>query len=399
MPVTYGSVPLAEHSYFPISEPREAKVRKDLYQPFFSRAAVQRLEHLILSKVNQFASILKTAASEEKPVDLTLGYMCLTAEVVMTYSFGKPFGALDYANFQHPLILAVEAFFTMNLASQYFAPIAYPLAKLLEYLPESLQGPFAAMTALTKGCRQRVLELKARGKSSGAAPTLLDNALNPNLEKGQPESSMDQLTGDSVLTFVAGTDTTAHTLCQGTFAVASNAPVMQKLKAELKEAIPSKDTQVTVSKLENLPYLRGVVKESLRVAYGVPGSLRRAVPKEGAVFCGQSIPPDTIVGHSAYCYHTDEKYFKDALAFKPERWTDEATFNKLDSHLLSFSKGSRSCLGTNLATATLYHTFAHMFRWFEIEPYETTAETMVWEDCFTSKTHGHLRIKLKEVNE
>lgn len=36
---------------------------------------------------------------------------------------------------------------------------------------------------------------------------------------------------------------------------------------------------------------RAVVKESLRLSYGIPGRIPRVVPPEGATFCGEHIPP------------------------------------------------------------------------------------------------------------
>ena len=38
-----------------------------------------------------------------------------------------------------------------------------------------------------------------------------------------------------------------------------------------------------------LSYQRAVIKESLRLGFGVPGRLPRVVP-DGAVLCGQEIP-------------------------------------------------------------------------------------------------------------
>ncbi len=50
------------------------------------------------------------------------------------------------------------------------------------------------------------------------------------------------------------------------------------------------------------------------------------------------------MGHSAYVYHMDDDYFEDARTFRPERWLGD-NFNELDSRMVSFSKGTRSCLG------------------------------------------------------
>jgi cytochrome P450 len=52
----------------------------------------------------------------------------------------------------------------------------------------------------------------------------------------------------------------------------------------------------------------------------------------------------TVISHSAYSYHMSEQYFTDAKSFKPERWLTPDS-GELEKRLVSFSKGSRSCLG------------------------------------------------------
>lgn len=223
---------------------------------------MQRLEHLICSKVDRFAAVLKDSAASDEPVDLTLGYMCLTSEIILDYCFGKPFGALDAPGFRFPLILAIEQFFDSNLATHYFPHIFNPLIRLLGTFPASMQGPFAAVMALKNGCRERIVQLMQRKEASDTEPTMLDVALNPNKEKGQPQLSLDQLTDDVVVTFVAGTDTTAHTLCQGTYGVLANPTIAKRLSQELREAIPTRDTPVSFSMLEKLPYLVSCANEA-----------------------------------------------------------------------------------------------------------------------------------------
>jgi len=59
--------------------------------------------------------------------------------------------------------------------------------------------------------------------------------------------------------------------------------------------------------------------------------------------------------------HHDEKIFPDSHTFDPERWVDNP---RLDRYLVSFSKGSRSCIGMNLAHAEMYLWLSNVFRRF-----------------------------------
>ena len=81
---------------------------------------------------------------------------------------------------------------------------------------------------------------------------------------------------------------------------------------------------------------------------------------------------------SAMFVHHDPAIFPDPLAFRPERWLEPGAAAKLEQYLLTFGKGSRSCIGINLAYAQLYSIAATIFRNFgdQLELYKTTAEDM-----------------------
>ena len=91
-------------------------------------------------------------------------------------------------------------------------------------------------------------------------------------------------------------------------------------------------------------YKSGIVKESLRLSYGAPGRLPRVVPSMGSMVAGRKIPAGTTVSHSNYLYHNDEEIWKSPSIFMPQRWMGSDS-KALEHRLLSFSRGSRACLG------------------------------------------------------
>lgn len=109
-----------------------------MYQPYFSRAAIQRLEGSIHEKVNKFLDALQKAAKSSKNVDLTLGYKCLTADVIMGYSFQKTFGALDAPDFLFRPIQDLEQLFTSAPFAWYFPNFVNAISHILVNLPRSL---------------------------------------------------------------------------------------------------------------------------------------------------------------------------------------------------------------------------------------------------------------------
>ena len=73
--------------------------------------------------------------------------------------------------------------------------------------------------------------------------------------------------------------------------------------------------------------------------------------------------------------------FPQSQKFDPDRWLNKVTPNNDDQkpltrYLVAFSRGTRNCVGQNLAWAELYIGLAHVFRRVDLELYETGKETV-----------------------
>lgn len=172
-------------------------------------------------------------------------------------------------------------------------------------------------------------------------------------------------------------ETTKWALTVGTFHLLDNPPILAQLKAELASAMPDPGTILPYSDLEKLPYLTAVIQESLRMSYGQVQSMPRINRLHAWKFNDWVIPPGVMVSMDAYSVHSNETVFPNALTFQPERWLNNATGpggRPLSHYLASFGKGSRGCLGKELAYMELYVALATLFRRFDIGLYETTRE-------------------------
>ncbi|KAI9805289.1 MAG: hypothetical protein M1833_005742 [Piccolia ochrophora] len=227
--------------------------------------------------------------------------------------------------------------------------------------------------------------------------TIFHDLLNPKASLDGTVPSSRSLRDEAQALVFAGTDTVGNTLMIGVFQVLAHPEVYQKLKTELSAAWPSLDEAPSWTELEQLPYLTAVIKESLRVSNGVSSGLPRVVPSSGARICGESIPAGTIVGTSSLFVHGDESIFPNNAEFLVDRWLEPSS-KQLDASLVSFSRGPRRCLGMNLAWCELYLAFANVFRKFEIQLDGTRLEDLHWKDRFLPQYDGpHLRAFMKPV--
>jgi cytochrome P450 len=81
--------------------------------------------------------------------------------------------------------------------------------------------------------------------------------------------------------------------------------------------------------------------------------------------------------------HHNEAIFPSSHDFSPERWLDEnrkdidsKTEKRLDRYMVAFSRGTRQCIGINLAWAEMYLMLSTMFRRYEMELYETDVDSV-----------------------
>lgn len=180
------------------------------------------------------------------------------------------------------------------------------------------------------------------------------------LSSNLPESdkSVSRLKDEAAIVVGAGTLTTSWALSVATYHLLAHPKILAKLKTELNSAVPDRDLEsILLPALEKCQYLVAVVQEAIRLSYGVASRLQRISPDKEMIFRDQTlkkewiIPPGTPVGMTSVLIHQDPSIFPSPHSFHPERWIEDP---RLDRFLVSFSKGSRQCLGINLAYAEMY---------------------------------------------
>ena len=110
-----------------------------------------------------------------------------------------------------------------------------------------------------------------------------------------------------------------------------------------------------------------VISEGLRLTFGLASRTPRCA-HEPLQYGSYVIPPLTPVSQITYFIHTNPSIFPDPHSFRPERWLHDpdSSNQRLDHYLTSFSRGTRNCVGINLAYAELFLTLAGVLRRFDL---------------------------------
>lgn len=161
----------------------------------------------------------------------------------------------------------------------------------------------------------------------------------------------------------AGSDTTGIALTNVLYWLLRNPASLSKLRDELDSVLEEDEAVAPFDKVKHLSYLRACLDESMRLTppntLGVP----RLTPAQGMWIMGYWIPGDTTVHCSPYTMHRNPEVFPDPEEFRPERWLAENA-KDLQPHFITFSGGSRGCIGRNItyleqtiALASLVHRY------------------------------------------
>ena len=119
-----------------------------MHSPLFSKEAVRRSEHLITDILAKFLDILPNYVLGERPVDLSMGFKCLTADIAMNYTFQRPLNALDEEGFQSHVLTGVAPFMQMAQWTVYFPTFFRGVSQVTGCLPLWVTNKFIEPYAL-----------------------------------------------------------------------------------------------------------------------------------------------------------------------------------------------------------------------------------------------------------
>ena len=201
--------------------------------------------------------------------------------------------------------------------------------------------------------------LAARDSSTGASLSAADlqaEAMTFMVAGTRPNMSL-ILRRSSDFMLNVGSDTTATTMTATLFYLLHYPSTLDRLRNEIDNTFSTVEDIVMGPMLNSCIYLRACLDETLRLNPPVGGVLPREVLNDGITIDGNFYPAGTDVGTSLYALQRQEKYFRNALSYEPQRWLEtEGSSN--DEKLVStaaafapFSLGPRGCPAKGMAYA------------------------------------------------
>ncbi|KAF2091739.1 cytochrome P450 [Saccharata proteae CBS 121410] len=389
--------------------------RREAVSRLFTIPNLAKLQPVVHSKVEKLCSNMDVFAGSGKPLSLNDAFCCMTTDIVTEFAFGLCWNYLDSKDFGTNLHKAIIAQMRLSLTAKHFPWVAKAVMMLPRWLALHLAPDLEEFVIYENRVTEevhRVMAMHEKGiqHTDKNYRTIFTELLNSSLPPH--EKTAKRLVDEAFVIVDAGTDTTAHVMTVVMFHLLSQPVTLARLQQELRTAIPNSDQIPDWRSLEALPYFNATVTEGLRLSYGASARLPRVAPFETMHLQSSKgpggpsewyIPAGTAVGMHNVLIHHDESIFPDSKAFRPERWLDEKgrRHRRLDGYLLTFSKGTRQCLGMNLGyfeaytcLAAMVLRFSHRMQLFETDASDVEFKHDVFEPVSELSSQG-VRVLIK----
>ncbi len=375
----------------------------------------------------------------------------LTMDVICEVAFGFKIHALENS------LLFQNIHASLNSFLENIWVVAIPYSSVVCSLPikhKAVHKFVEVRTEMKQFCRLILDNMRA----ANANGTLSEHALGKSLLEfgAMPGITEDNVLAEIEIMFIAGHETTAHTLSWLIYSLAKYPHVQTKAHAELQQWNKDRNGNAgggprpgTASSIP--PYLEAVIKESMRMfPVAAVGSQRRVTAKEGLTLdlthmqgmrgiqpgiTKVVLPQNAVVGVSFYALHKSEyNWGDDAAVFKPERWLSTTSGGQLQVELLDcedllgssaataanplaslaiyagggpeantlafspFSYGPRNCLGMNLALMEVRIVIAKLVSGFvfSFADDQTSDENYIFENALTLRPKNKLPMRVTQ---
>lgn len=219
---------------------------------FFSKGSITELEFHIRQKTEKFADRFDEAYQNGGILLMESIFSGLTADVITLYAFGTSYDYLENRERANNLQSAGEIV-ARGFHFNRFFPFIRKAVLFMPNLATTLLPESEAIVYFLNGIKAQATNALEETKETNKRKTLFDGLTAPSIPS--EEKTMSRLMDEGLVLLLAGTATTTRVLVLATFHLYNDVRMLAKLRAELKEVMPTPSYRPSWAELERLPYL------------------------------------------------------------------------------------------------------------------------------------------------
>eukprot|EP01065_Artemidia_motanka_P047113 TRINITY_DN72_c0_g1_i1.p1 TRINITY_DN72_c0_g1~~TRINITY_DN72_c0_g1_i1.p1 ORF type:complete len:985 (+),score=438.09 TRINITY_DN72_c0_g1_i1:73-2955(+) len=253
---------------------------------------------------------------------------------------------------------------------------------------------------------RRRLATREADRRKGGRPDMLElffQAYEKEYGGNQSAEAIEEALGANLVELLfAGFNTVSGTMTNAFYRLSQEPVVVRKIRQEVDSILGNSDRPLDYSDFQKLKYTQLVFQEAVRI-YGPSPVMARKLGPRPTELAGKVIPPDTQAMVPLAKLAVDPRYWKDPLAFWPERpeWHDDQgrflPMSRTRGAFMPFSDGPRSCVGRHFAKMEFTLLIATIFRKYDFTPapgyvHGTSFNGFGFHPCDRNTQERHVRL-------
>ncbi|KAG8628426.1 hypothetical protein KVT40_004299 [Elsinoe batatas] len=244
-----------------------------------------------------------TRAKRDGETDLLDWARLACSDILGKTVFGETFGMIENEKRNEHIRVLDTALLFGGVTSE--IPWVRPIMKLLPL--KIIKEAYGSVDFIVDG-------------ANPAHKTILASCIQDQIagkDKGVPQWDDLQIKIEALTLLIAGAGATATVLAFFWWQLLELPEILKQLEEEVAALPPDFDDKMIE---ERCPLIEASLHEANRLWAGVPSSLPRVCPPEGAMLGGYWIPGGVTTSTQAWSMHRDPVYWKDPLKFDPTRF-------------------------------------------------------------------------------
>ncbi|XP_054838692.1 cytochrome P450 2J2-like [Eublepharis macularius] len=322
------------------------------------------IEHKIEEEAHQLVETL--AREKGQPLDPSSAITNSVTNVICSLTFGQRFTLED-----EEFIKLRDALWNILQFTMTFFQLLYDtLPWLMKHLPGPHKKAFASLDFILSVARKEIEKHKTHRAMHEPQDFIDYYLLQIEKNKKDPNSTYNEENLSQCIfdLFIAGTETTTHTLLWALVLMANHPDIQEKVQKEIDEVLGSSQS-FSYEDWKKLPYTSAVIHEIQRFKYILLFGIPRQCAKDVNIM-GFLIPKGTIVIPDFRSVLFESKHWATPWEFNPNNFLDKEGKFVEKEEFLPFGAGARECLGEQLAKIEVFIFFISLLRSFTFKPPE-----------------------------
>ncbi|MFT7815058.1 sterol 26-hydroxylase, mitochondrial-like [Arapaima gigas] len=357
---------IRNHAYGPLTEigPNWQRIRSILnprmLKPHHVSSYSNAINLVVTDFLHKVAWLRQTKGGGVIVPDVTQELYKFAFEGICSVLFETRMGCLNenIPEETQKFIFSVGEMFRISSFIVLFPKYTWPYLPFWRYFVSLWDHLFKVAHTLVE---QKMTEIQEKMKQGGPMEgTYLTHLLVTK------QMSMHEVLGSITELLLAGVDTTSNTTSWALYHLAREPHIQEKLNQEVNSVCPG-DKVPDSSDFARMPWLKAIVKETLRMYPVVPSNARLIIENETTVG-GYTFPKNTLFHLCHYAVSYDEQHFLQPHSFLPERWLRDQKFKHHAFSSVPFGFGVRGCLGRRVAELEMHLILSRLVKHYELRP-------------------------------